>query len=136
MHKSCTTCHAKIQRNLIIQFQENNQIDCRRKGGADPISQDPSGQCQGSNKYNFSRLTFKSQTYRVRYLFYNKPLHHRQHAKNQLNSNTHSKYFNLSRTNWSHPFLTTQIQKSVKQLFAFLNLHQHAKNDFILSIHS
>ena len=29
--------HAKIQRNLMIQFQENTQTDVRRHGWTDPI---------------------------------------------------------------------------------------------------
>ena len=33
-------------------------------------------------------------------------------------------------------FLTTFIQKSLKLLLAFLNLHQHTKNQFIPSTHS
>ena len=42
--------HVKIQRNLMIQFQENTQIDVRRQGWADPISLDPSSYHQRSNK--------------------------------------------------------------------------------------
>ena len=57
--------HAKIQRSLRIQFQENNPTDSRMKGWTDLISQDPLGYCQGSNKCNWSRLTFKSQRHRV-----------------------------------------------------------------------
>ena len=30
--------HAKIQRNLMIQSQENTQMDVRRQGWTDPIS--------------------------------------------------------------------------------------------------
>ena len=37
---------------------------------------------------------------------------------------------------WSHPALTMLTQKSVKQLFAFQNLHQHTKNQFIPAIHA
>ena len=33
--------HVKIQRNLMIQFQENAQTDGRMEGRTDPISQDP-----------------------------------------------------------------------------------------------
>ena len=57
--------HAKIQGNLMIQFQENTQTDGRMEGRTDPISQDLSGYHRGSNKYNCSRLAFKSQRYRV-----------------------------------------------------------------------
>ena len=51
----------KIQRNLMIKFQENTQTDVRREGWTDPISQDPSSYRQGANKYNCSRLAFKSK---------------------------------------------------------------------------
>ena len=49
----------------MIQFQENTQADGRREGWTDPISQDPSAYRRGSNKYNCSRLAFKSQGYRL-----------------------------------------------------------------------
>ena len=39
-------------------------------------------------------------------------------------------------TKWPRPVLTTFTQKSFKLLLVFLNLHQHAKNQFIPSIHS
>ena len=39
-------------------------------------------------------------------------------------------------TKWPHPILTTSTQKSLKLLLDFLNLHQHAKNQFIPSTHS
>ena len=55
LHK-CFWHHAKIQRNLMTHFQENTQRDAR----TDPISQNPSSYCQGSNKYNCSKLAFKS----------------------------------------------------------------------------
>ena len=42
--------HAKIQRNLMIQIQENTQTDVRRQGWTDPISWDPSSYRQGSSK--------------------------------------------------------------------------------------
>ena len=31
-------CHVKIQRNLMIQSQENSQTDVRMEGQTDPIS--------------------------------------------------------------------------------------------------
>ena len=34
------------------------------------------------------------------------------------------------------PISDLAIQKSLNQLLGFLNLHQHAKNQFIQSIHS
>ena len=51
----------KIQRNLMIKFQ--GKTDVRRQGWTDPISQDHSSYCQGgeANKYNCSRLAFKSK---------------------------------------------------------------------------
>ena len=66
LHKDLSH-HAKIQGNLMIQWQENTQTDGKMEGLTDPISQDPSGYCQGSNKYNCSRLAFKSQRYWVRF---------------------------------------------------------------------
>ena len=50
---------------------------------------------RGSNKCNCSRLAFKSQRYRVRWWSNKKLLHHSQHAKNQLNSCTHSQRCSL-----------------------------------------
>ena len=55
--------HAEIHRNLMIQSQEkkpNTQQDGRMDR---PISQNPSGYCQRSNKQNCSRLALKSQRY-------------------------------------------------------------------------
>ena len=60
LHKS-VYYHAKIQGNLLIQFQENIQTDCRTEGRTDPISYDPSGYRRGSNINNYSRPAFKSQ---------------------------------------------------------------------------
>ena len=68
--------HAKIQGNLMIQFQENTQTDSRMEGRTDPMSQDPYGYCCGLNRYNFSRLAFKSQRYRVRCWSNKKILYH------------------------------------------------------------
>ena len=39
-------------------------------------------------------------------------------------------------TKWPRQILTTFTQKSFKLLLVFLNLHQHAKNQFIPSTHS
>ena len=58
---------AKFQRNLMMEFQENTLTDVRREGWTDPISQDPSSYHWGSNKYNCSRLAFKSQRQQVRF---------------------------------------------------------------------
>ena len=41
--------------------------------------------------------------------------------------------FKVSWTKWLCLFLTLPHQKSLKQIFAFLNLHQQAKNQFISS---
>ena len=78
--------HAKIQGNLMTQFQENTQTDSRTEGRADPILYDPSDYCRGSNKYNCSRSPFKHQRCRVQCWSNKKLLHHSQNAKNQLNS--------------------------------------------------
>ena len=83
--------HAKIQRYLMIEFEENNQENNNlKKGWTDPISQDLSSYCQGSHKYNCSRLAFKSQRYRVQWWHNQKLLHHYQHSSNQLNAYIHS----------------------------------------------
>ena len=37
---------------------------------------------------------------------------------------------------WPHPFLTMPTQKIFDQLLIFVNLYQHAKNQFIPSVHS
>ena len=41
----------------------------------------------------------------------------------------------VSCTKWPCLFLTSPTQKSLKQLLAFLNFHQYAKNQFIPLIH-
>ena len=69
----------------MTQFQENTYTGGRREGQTDPISQDPSGYCWGSNKYNCSRVTFKSQTYRVR-CWSNKKLLHRRFSMQKISS--------------------------------------------------
>ena len=74
-----------IQGNLMTQFQENTYTGGRREGQTDPISQDPSGYCWGSNKDNCSRVTFKSQTYRVR-CWSNKKLLHRRFSMQKIRS--------------------------------------------------
>ena len=48
---------------------------------------------------------------------------------------THSVDFRVSCTKWPCLFLTTATQKSLKT-FNFPEFHQHAKNQFISSIHS
>ena len=74
--------HTEIQRNLMIQFQENNPTDSRMEGWIEHISWNPSSYCWGSNKYDYIRLALKSQRYRVRYRSNQKLLPHSQHAKN------------------------------------------------------
>ena len=89
----------------------------------------------GQTKCNCSRLAFKSQRYRIGYRSNQKLLHHSLHAKNQLNSKTHSENtadFSVAWTKWLRLTMTTPTQKSLKLLLAFLNLHQHAKK----SVHS
>ena len=54
----------------------------------------------------------------------------------QLNPWTFSADFRVSWPKWPCPFLTRPTQKSLKQLFTFQNLHHHAKNQYIASIHS
>ena len=39
-------------------------------------------------------------------------------------------------TEWPNPFLTIPTQKFFDQLLTFLNLYQHAKKQFIPSVHS
>ena len=73
--------HAKIQRNRMIQFQEDILTDGRMEGRTDPISQDPSSYHQDYNKYNCSRLAFESQRYRERCWCNQKLLHHCQILK-------------------------------------------------------
>ena len=71
----------KIQRILMIRFHENMQTKSTMEGQADPIWLDPSSYCQGSSKYNCSRLTFKSQRCQARCWSNQKLLPHGQHAK-------------------------------------------------------
>ena len=60
--------HAKIQKKLMIQFQEYAKTEGRKtEGRTDPISQDPSGYCQGS-KYTLLHVLIqimKSRTFEV-----------------------------------------------------------------------
>ena len=44
--------------------------------------------------------------------------------------------FRVSWTKRAWPFLTTPTEKSLNQLLIFLNLYQHAKNQFLPSVHS
>ena len=70
----------------MIQLQEDTQTGGMTEGWTDTILWNHSGYCQESNKYNGSRLVFKSQRYRVQRWSNQKLLHHLQHAKNKLNS--------------------------------------------------
>ena len=70
----------------MIQSQENTKTDGRTEGWSDPISQDHSGHCQESYKYKCSRMTFKSQRYRVHCQSDQNLFYHSQHGENQLNS--------------------------------------------------
>ena len=49
----------KIQKNLMIHFQENTQTGGRTERWANPISLNLSNYCRGSTKYNCSRMAFK-----------------------------------------------------------------------------
>ena len=42
----------------------------------------------------------------------------------------------LESHDWPHPFLTMPTQQIFDQLLTVINLHQHAKNQFILLVHS
>ena len=44
--------------------------------------------------------------------------------------------FRVLSPDWPHPFLTKPTQKSFDQRLIFVDLYQHAKNQFIPSIHS
>ena len=124
----------KRKKNMI-QSQENTWTDRR----TDPILQDPSGYHWRFNKYNCSGLVFISQRYIEQCWSNQKLLHHNQHAKNQLNSLTHSLNtadLRVSWTKWLNAFFNIPIQKALKQLLGLLNLHQHANNYFIQSFHS
>ena len=63
----------------------------------------------------------------------NQKCYHYQHSRNQLKNTAD---FRFSWTKRSFLFLTLPTQKSLKQLLAFLNLHQQSKNQFTSSIHS
>ena len=43
--------------------------------------------------------------------------------------------FRVPWPDWPHPFLTMPTPKNFDQLLIFVNLYQHAKNQFISSIH-
>ena len=101
----------------MIQFQENNQTYSKTEGWTDPILQEHSGYHQGYNKYNCSRIAFKSQRYRVRCRSNQKLLHQSQHAKKSpqfINSLLYLADFRISRTKWPRPFLTTSTIESLK----------------------
>ena len=49
----------------MTQFLENTQKDDKKEGEIDPISESLCSYNRGSNKYNYSRVAFKSQRYRV-----------------------------------------------------------------------
>ena len=65
--------HTEIQRNLMIQFQETPR---QTTGWTDPILQDPFSYSNGPNKYNCSRLTFKSLRHCVQCQYNQKFLNH------------------------------------------------------------
>ena len=44
--------------------------------------------------------------------------------------------FRVPWPDWPHPFLTMPTPKNFDQLLIFVNLYQHAKNQFIPSLHS
>ena len=44
--------------------------------------------------------------------------------------------FRVPRADWPHPFLTMPTQKYFDELLIFVNLYQHAKNQFIPSVNS
>ena len=44
--------------------------------------------------------------------------------------------FRVPWPDWPHPFFTMSSQKFFDQLLIFVNLYQHAKNQFIPSVHS
>ena len=67
----------------MIQVQENIQKDSRTEEWTGPISWDPSGYCQASNKFNCT-VEVKSIEYDV-FCYIHKLLHVVQHVKNQLN---------------------------------------------------
>ena len=71
-------CHAKFQRKLTIQFQENTWTNGRTDR---PYFIGAFGYCQESNKYNCCKPAFKSQRYSVRCWSNKKLLYHNQHAK-------------------------------------------------------
>ena len=76
-----STTMTKFRKKLMIQFQEKSQTDNRTEGWREPISQDHSGYHQGSNKYNWSRMAFKSQRYRAKCQSNQKLLHRSEHVK-------------------------------------------------------
>ena len=57
--------HAKIQKKLKIQFEENNQTDESAEGMTAPISQEPSGYCWGSNKKEKALRSFINKTFKI-----------------------------------------------------------------------
>ena len=84
-------------------------------------------------------MAFKSQIYRVWCQTNQKSLYHSQHAKKSaqyINPLLRYSRFKVSLTKWPHPCLPKSTQKNINQILAFLNLHQHTKNQFIPSIHS
>ena len=51
-------------------------------------------------------------------------------------SSIHTLIHKIQQIFGSHELMAMPTQQSVKELFAFLNLQQHIKNQFIPSIHS
>ena len=61
---SCTTSNGFLASWQNPEKSNDQKTDVRRQGWTDPISQDPSSYSQGggvNNKYNCSRLAFKSK---------------------------------------------------------------------------
>ena len=93
---------------------------------------DPSDYCQGSNNWTTAvdwHLKVKDIEEDV---LLTKNYCITVSLQNISSIHIHSTDFWVLWTKWLCPFLTTPTQKLVKQLLAFLNLHQHAKK----SVHS
>ena len=125
--------HAKNQRNLMIQFQENPRDTAAQKGRQT--------QCQRIYPVTDGGLTSITSVewhLKVKDLDYNIDLIKNYCIKVNMQkiSSIHTLIHKIQQIFGSRELMAMPTQQSVKELLAFLNLQQHIKNQFIPSIHS
>ena len=120
--------HAKIQRNLMIQFQENTHTNVSRYIYGQTLFHRILPVTTGG----LTSKTTVNWHLKVKDVEYNLGLTRSYciTVSMQKISSIHKltqQIWGSHELNWPHPILTTSTQKSLKLILAFVNLHQHAK---------